>query len=501
MEVAEFAGALPMSATRSLSGSRWALARKDGIALLVTATGALVLRALWLGDPVPTSDEQFYSLVGQQMVHGALPFVDLWDRKPVGLFGLFAVAHAIGGPSPLAYQLLAMAFAIAGGWLVYALARPMGGRKSAMAAAVLYQMLMIAYGSYGAQSEIFHVPLMLGAVLLLRDWRPSAGPWRALAAMLVCGLALQIKYTVLPQCLFLGLYALWRLHEERVPPPRIAGLAAAFALAGLGPTALAGLIYTLLGHWQAFAFANFSSFFLREASAGGRAMMAHLPAMLPLVVLLIGGIWAALRIARPRPVRHYALIAGWTLSALATALLPATVYLYYFAALVPGVVLLAVPLYDCRRMTGLAMALATVVLNYALLDMPARLHQSLERRAAVAQLAKALAPVTGPGKPCLYVHDGPSVLYSLTGACLPGRFTYPDHLNNALERPALGIDQAGEVARILRLRPAAIVTADNPVTPQAPAVLQRVRSAITGDYRLGEKRAVDGRMVSVWLRR
>jgi len=489
------------AATSFQRGRIFGLAATDGMALALITLGTLVLRAVWLGDPAPTADEQFYSLAGQQMVHGVLPFVDLWDRKPIGLFTLFALAHGIGGQSPLAYQALALVFAVAGGAMVYALARPLGGRKSAMVAALLHQMLMIAYGSYGAQSEIFHVPLMLAAVLLLRDWQPGAGSGRALMAMLVCGAALQIKYTVLPQCLFLGLYALWRLHEQRMPPLRIAGLAAAFTLAGLGPTALAGLIYALLGHWPAFAFANFSSFFLREASAGGRAMAAHLPAMLPLVVLLIGGIWAALRITRPHPMRHYALIAGWALSALATALLPATVYLYYFAAVVPGVVLLALPLYDCRRMTGLAMALACLVLNYALLDMPARLDQSLERRQAMAALARAIAPHVGPGKGCLYIHDGPSVLYSLTGSCLPSRFAYPDHLNNALETHALGIDQAGEVARILRQRPAAIVTADNPVTPQAPAVLQRVRSAIARDYRLGEQRAVDGRMVSVWLRR
>ena len=74
-----------------------------GIALL-----AILVRLPFLGDPAPDYDEQLYSLIGERMLHGDLPYIDLWDRKPFGLFALFAALHWIGGPSPQAYQIAAM---------------------------------------------------------------------------------------------------------------------------------------------------------------------------------------------------------------------------------------------------------------------------------------------------------------------------------------------------------------------------------------------------------
>lgn len=58
---------------------------------------ALVLRAPWLGDPLFHADEQFYLLMGDQLWHGVLPYVDLWDRKPLGLFLIYAAARALPG--------------------------------------------------------------------------------------------------------------------------------------------------------------------------------------------------------------------------------------------------------------------------------------------------------------------------------------------------------------------------------------------------------------------
>ena len=48
----------------------------------------LAVAARWqtFGNPVLGYDEQFYLLVGDRMLHGALPYVDIFDRKPIGLF-------------------------------------------------------------------------------------------------------------------------------------------------------------------------------------------------------------------------------------------------------------------------------------------------------------------------------------------------------------------------------------------------------------------------------
>jgi hypothetical protein len=47
---------------------------------------ALLMRGQTFNDPVLGFDEQFYLLVGDRMLHGAVPYVDIFDRKPIGLF-------------------------------------------------------------------------------------------------------------------------------------------------------------------------------------------------------------------------------------------------------------------------------------------------------------------------------------------------------------------------------------------------------------------------------
>ena len=94
--------------------------------LCLIAAVTLVTRAIYFGDPAPTFDEQLYNLIGRHMLTGSLPYVDLWDRKPIGLFLIYAFAHALGNAvgltGTLVYQLLATLVTFAGALLVWRLA-------------------------------------------------------------------------------------------------------------------------------------------------------------------------------------------------------------------------------------------------------------------------------------------------------------------------------------------------------------------------------------------
>ena len=468
-----------IAGTQPGSRTRW---RADWLALGGLAILVLAVRGIWFGDPVADFDEQLYSFIGWRMLSGELPFVDWWDRKPFGLFAIFAFAHWIGGPGAMAYQSFAAVATFAGAAMVYALARPLAGRKGAAISGALYIMLISAYASYSAQSEAFHVPLMLAALLLVRDPAHEHAVPRAAAAMAICGLALQVKYTVLPQCVMLGLWTLWARHRQGVEPKRLVVLGAAFAALGLAPTVLVGLLYLAIGEWDAFFFANFVSFFERGAAPGGRFDPSRVLWLLPLALLLGGGLYSALRVAPPRDRATYRLYAIWFASAVMTVLLPRTVYPYYYAALVPGAVLLATPLFDRRSVAGLAPALVLLAFTAHILALPERYAASLAERADIARFANAIAPHVNGERKCLYVFDGPTALYRMSGGCAPSRFVYPDHLTNALETGAIGVSQTGEVARILSTRPAVIVTTSTPTQVQNMAGLLLVGDAIRADY-------------------
>ena len=95
------------------------VASRDALWLVALLTlGALVVRLPFMGDHNADIDEQLYALIGSQMLQGQLPFVDLWDRKPFGLFLLFGLADASGLPAPWSYQLMATGFIVIGALLL-----------------------------------------------------------------------------------------------------------------------------------------------------------------------------------------------------------------------------------------------------------------------------------------------------------------------------------------------------------------------------------------------
>jgi hypothetical protein len=100
------------------------LDRPIGVALLLLIF-ALLTRMRDFGNPVAHVDEQYYLLVGDRILHGARLYIDLWDRKPPGLFLLFAAFRLLPGDGFLAYQLVGTVCTAATGWLIWLAARRM----------------------------------------------------------------------------------------------------------------------------------------------------------------------------------------------------------------------------------------------------------------------------------------------------------------------------------------------------------------------------------------
>ncbi len=473
----------------------------DTIALLALAIVTIAVRAIWWGDPASDFDEQLYSLVGLHMLEGQWPYADLWDRKPVGLFLVYALAHAIGGPGPEAYQVLAGLAAFIAAVLTYLIAKRLTGVWTAFITTCLMLVMLSIYGGRSGQSEVFFIPLMLGMVWMLRDPRDSSFEERAYMAMLLGGFALQVKYTVLPQCIVLGLYALVQLWRKGLGIRVVVSRAIHFAVLGIVPTAAVFLMYLLMGHGDEWLFANVQSFFLRDAGEVGRFSVTAMSYGLACIMLILGGYYAAVRIIGPDDTETYRLVLIWAASCLATVLLPGTTYFYYYAALVPAAALSAIPLLDARGPGKWAAGVVLVLLAVIFLRPDIRYAEARDRADAINRMAEIIAPHVSKDGPCLWVHDGPTALYAKTSSCLPTPIIYPDHLNNALEAKALPVDPLAETASVLRSTPAVIVTADTPVSPRGQAVTDVVRTALDSGYEPLHQEVVHGRAISVWLKR
>ncbi len=238
---------------------RWALV---GAVLLLAA---FAIRSGQFGNPLIHVDENFYLLVGDRMLHGALPYVDIWDRKPVGLFLLFAAIRLLGGDGIVQYQVVATLCAAATAFVIARMAAPMAGLKAATVAGVVYLLLLGLVGGTGGQAPVFYNLLVAGAAwaTLIVSTRPGVSPGQirrhGLIATGLIGLAMQIKYTAVFEGVFLGvslMWAFWRCSEW------LSHLAIDTALwigLALAPTLAALARYACLGHTEAFLYANFLS--------------------------------------------------------------------------------------------------------------------------------------------------------------------------------------------------------------------------------------------------
>ncbi len=438
---------------------------------------AALVRAQTFDNPVVGFDEQFYLLVGDRMWHGAVPFVDIFDRKPIGLFLIFAAARGLGGDGFLQYKLVALGFVVATALLIYRAGRSVSTPLAGIVAACLYILWLNFMEGEGGQAEVFlNLPMMAAALIV---WRVAVRRQAIVAlgsmAMLFVGIALQIKYTVVFEGIFFGLTLIWAQFYARGKMLALVAPTLLWVACALLPTILAALVYWRIGSLNAFVFANFTSIFGKAAAPQMLGLLIILGVLLPLFT-------GAIPSLRARNTELY-FIRYWFVSALVgivafrtfgaphygiPVLLPLTVLV------APGFAAVPWPRRFALAGVGLAFLLGQLVLWHVA-------YTKGGRAAANAVTAAAL-----PRHGCIYVYDGYPALYMLTHACLPTRWAFPGHLNTADEahEKALGVDPVTEVTRILASRPDVIVD-DEPVFEGGnPATRARVQDALAHDYRL-----------------
>lgn len=141
------------------------------------------------GKPAFQSDEQFYLLVGQRMAAGALPYVDIWDRKPYGLFLLYRSLIALPGDPVLAYQLAGLLFSVLTALAIERMARRIAPPRGAQAAGLAYLIYQPVFNVALGQSPVFYnLPVALAAMLAIGAFarRQDAALGRRASASCCC---------------------------------------------------------------------------------------------------------------------------------------------------------------------------------------------------------------------------------------------------------------------------------------------------------------------------
>lgn len=450
--------------------------------LLTLALLGLVLRVWDLGNPVIHVDEQWYLLVGDRMWHGAVPYLTIWDRKPIGLFLLFAAIRALPGDGILAYQLAALGCAVVTAWVVQAGARRIGAAPAgAWAAGALYLVGLSVLGGRGGQAPVFYnLPMAVAGVMTLalpglgahrRSGRIAA---RGVAVCLLAGIAIQMKYTPAVEGAGFALVHLWWLRRAGARLPALAGAALAMLIAGLAPTIAAAAWYAAHGALATFVFANFTSIGLRPGYPAGQLAMR----LLGIATILSPSIAAAIATWRMRGTEGagVALAAVWLAAAVLGFLAIGTFFDHYALPLLAPLSVMAGPAFGrAPRARAAALVLGLLMVMGVQIALPRG------DRAGARALAAVVKANSTTG--CPYVFIGDTVTYLLADACLPTAYAFPNLLAYTTERGATGIDEAREVRRILAGRPPVIVTTDRRLPIWNPASLHAVKAALAREYR------------------
>jgi hypothetical protein len=459
---------------------------------------AVAARALTFGNPLVHVDEEFYFVTGLRMWHGALPFVDIWDRKPVGLFLLYAIPGRLGFPAGIwAYQTMALASVVATAWLIARLAERLGQRDGATAAGLAYILWLDLLGGQGGQAPVFYNLLTIAAALLVLS---SAQPRRrptGLAAMALIGIGLTIKTSLVFEGIFLGLWLLadeWRLARK---PLAFLAYGIALVLVALLPTLAAAGYYLLIGQWDAFLYANVISIFQRVPDplselAGNIGEMVLITS--PIVVLAIVALVRTA--AQPEHRRERRFVAIWLAVAIGSVMIFRPWFDHYaLPILLPACAAAAAMLGSggWRRRYTPALLLTAALAGQIVLVLQNR------GRGDGAELA-AMTRAVGHGPGCLYVYSGTAMLYASTGRCALSRLIQPSHLIRAREASATGVDQDSEIRRILAARPEVVVVRP-PYRGERPAAHRIVTDAMARDYRLAATLPMGNEMIGVYHRR
>ena len=463
---------------------RWVAQQPEAITLFVLLLLALALRGPDFGNPAIHTDEQYYLLVGDRMWHGAWPYIDIWDRKPIGLFLLYAATRLLPGDGIVGYQIVALLFATATAWVIGHCAERVGadrvGRLLAGAAYLIW--LPMLSGRAGQAGVFFNLFVALGALALLclperaRRRQTRAIVVSGAAACLLAGVAIQTKYTPAVEGAWFGLTHIYYLRRAGARSRTMVAAGMLWLLLGLAPTLAAIGVYALHGQHalDAFWYANFTSIFHRSAYSYPPDLITRRLAGIGAQLLpLIGCAVVAVRADWHRIELRLAL--GWMVAALVPFVALGVFFDHYALPLLPPLLTLAAVVFGRHR----RIALAIVAAGLTVFSVEAAIRP--DDAAGVRALARVVK--ANSGHECPYVFIGDAVVYHLADACLPTPYAFPSTLAYAPERGATGIDEAAEVRRIMAGRPPVVVSASEPLAEWNRATHAVIAHALATGYR------------------
>jgi len=418
---------------------------------------AFLLKISTFGDPNRHVDESFYFLVGQRMHEGLLVYVDVWDRKPLGLFLAYYLIAGISH-SVLAYQVIACLLSGLTAFVIARLVARLGAGYGALLSGICYLVMACTFGGNSGQTPDFYNLLIATSALLLiqqsdRLFKGDVG-WRCWTAMALCGIALTFKQTTLFEAVLFGLFVLYGLYRSGAPWGRIVKVAAICAVIGATPTLLISGYYWQAGHWDEYWHAMVTSNIVKARANAPLFRITGI--LLAGVLFFVMAVRGFLVMDLKGNARLF--IRAWVVVALLGFLSVPNFYNHYtLPLLVPLSIVVGLLLHQSQRRLLWVTALAVYSIFW---HSPLRGDETAASRLSMAAVAHSIREHDGGGG--LLVFDGPPYLYALTDKPFLSPLVFPHHFHHAIEHNVSHLDTHAELDRLLAESPGIIVLEENP---------------------------------------
>jgi hypothetical protein len=155
----------------------------------------LILRLPSFFEPHWYFDEGVYALFGRAIANGEIPYLYIWDHKPLGIYLIYALAYSFPFDILIGVKILAFFSTVASSILLFLIARGAFTRKVALLAAFLFAIFssLPFFDGNQANGEIFLISPLLFAIYLIEPFSKKVALKKLFFAGLALGVAISIK--------------------------------------------------------------------------------------------------------------------------------------------------------------------------------------------------------------------------------------------------------------------------------------------------------------------
>lgn len=483
---------------------------------------ALTLRFPSFFQSIIDWDESLYILIGRSLKEGNLPYIEVWDHKPPGIYLLFALALIVFGNSIFAIRLLSCLAVALTSYFLYKAGTSFSknGEKIGLLSGIFYIIFSLTNGGLSANTEIFFLPFTtIAFYLLIAETHPErlfvSQKLKLLLVGLSLGIGLLIKqlviFDLIAMLLILGKSLIFNKVNNSSLTERFIQLMRSYSLFLFGailPFLVTVLSYLISGHFNDFIYANFTANVLRSnlGFALNRFLKAIVVQTAQYFVLWSGLILTLLYVSFFKKINREdkdKLISGliWFGFAFLGVCYTKDFWSHYFLQILPALCFLTSfiinQLVD-TRLPRKARNIALIPIVIGLILSSYFVIRSLIKSGEIIYF-RFVKGINNWGDPTavvadyvrkrlannyIYVVDDQPIIYFLAQAKVPTKYVFPGHLLGEDFAKVAGINSLQELNSIIKKKPVYILKRSKNVSDGRQAVYtgldQYLKSLIEG---------------------